>query len=100
MILGQDKQAAVASASAAAAGGKSAGVSKVTISILQTLRYLPGFSHEHKGALSNYRLAALNKELEPLLRKTRQLLAYQPAPRHTRKDAVDDLGLDFSKLKK
>ena len=55
-------------------------VEEVTISTLQTMRYLLSADHDKavlRGTVS-YKITSLNRELQPLLDKTQQLLDERP----------------------
>jgi hypothetical protein len=46
---------------------------RVTVSMLQTLKFLP-LDLSYKMALARYRTGALGRELDPLLQKSKQFL--------------------------
>lgn len=57
-------------------------VEEVTISTLQTMRYLLSADHDRallRGTIS-YKVTTLNRELQPLLDKAQQLLDERPGP--------------------
>ncbi|KXZ47344.1 hypothetical protein GPECTOR_36g68 [Gonium pectorale] len=50
-------------------------VERVTISLLQTVKYLMPDEQRHLNALMSYKVTSLNRELLPLLDQAQQLLA-------------------------
>lgn len=58
-------------------GVQSGKVSRVTLSLLQTLKYLPD-PPEHKQQLAAYRVTALGRDLKPLLNQTSVFLSGLP----------------------
>jgi hypothetical protein len=55
---------------------KRKGLKRITISILQTMKYLR-LGAEHKQQLAAYRVTTLGKELQPLMEKTKAFLQNQ-----------------------